>query len=353
MNIRDMKDDIGKISETVGHPQGSIKIDDHSRDSGRSGTAISTGRILHPTVFDVLFGRGKPYQVNVVLSLKWLVFMYFCSQGLTYVCHFQSHSGNIRLHKVVSAFRSRYAQARRHEKTEIAEEIVQFIQTTVSPESQPGRFLKRIEEDECWVVVSDAVARDKVSHALRGKPRIEDRASEATAATSSIAGSGSMLLDLLSLKRGNMAVNNCQTMGTLPFADEDGDTPETKRQKLVPQDTSLLNGGGGPSFFRMPASMMTGGNLMMQQQLQQQQFQQQQQQQLLASALVEQQQLASGMAGQAYGGMGFYGNSGQHFANMRGQMQLPSNVGSGGVDPIFLQQLAAERQMRGDPRFWM
>jgi hypothetical protein len=143
-------------------------------------------------------------------------------------------------------------------------------------------------------------------------------------------------------------------MGTLPFAAEDGDIPEAKRQKLVPQEMSVLNGGGGRSFFRMPASLMSGGNLMMQQQqqLQQHQFQQQQQhQQLLASALVEQQQL--GMAGQAYGGMGFYSNSGEHFANMLGQMQLPSNVGSGGVDPIFLQQFAAERQMRGDPRFWM
>jgi hypothetical protein len=60
------------------------------------------------------------------------------------------------------------------------------------------------------------------------------------------------------------------------------------------------------------------------------------------------------MAGQAYGGMGFYGNPGQNFANMRGQIQMmPPNGGSGGVDPLFLQQFAAERQMRGDPRFWM
>ena len=236
---------------------------------------------------------------------------------------------------------------------------MRFVQTTASPDSQPGRFLKRIEEDECWVVVSDTVARDKVSHALRGKPRKEDRESEANAATSSIAGSGSMLHDLLSLKRGNMGVsmevNNAQTMGMQPYADEEGGIPDIKRQKLLTQDMTVLNGGGGQAFLRMPGSMMTGANLMMhqQQQLQQQQFQQQQQQQLFASALVEQQQLAAGMAGQAYGGMGFYGTSGQHIANMRGQMQLPSNLGSGGVDPVLLQQFAAERQMRGDPRFWM
>lgn len=51
-------------------------------------------RISQPTRFDVLLGRGKPYQ---------------------------GHAGNIRLHKVVDLYKPRYSQARRHEKTEIAE----------------------------------------------------------------------------------------------------------------------------------------------------------------------------------------------------------------------------------------
>jgi hypothetical protein len=100
---------------------------------------------LRPTSFDVLFGRGKPYQ---------------------------GHPGNIRLHKVVEVYRTRYSQVRRHIKTEIAEEIVQFIK---SGGNKAGRFLKRADGDETWEEVSDTVAREKVSHALRGKPRKEGR----------------------------------------------------------------------------------------------------------------------------------------------------------------------------------
>mmetsp|Transcript_31805 Transcript_31805/g.53149 ORF Transcript_31805/g.53149 Transcript_31805/m.53149 type:complete len:295 (+) Transcript_31805:341-1225(+) len=91
---------------------------------------------------DVLFGRGKPYQ---------------------------GHAGNIRLHQIVNLYRPRYSGARRHEKTEMAEEIVQIIKTG-GGSHLPGRFLKKLDGDEhdAWVEVSDIVAREKVSHALRG-----------------------------------------------------------------------------------------------------------------------------------------------------------------------------------------
>lgn len=104
--------------------------------------------IVKPTKFDVLFGRGKPYQ---------------------------GHSGNIRLHKVVDVYKPRYSQARRHVKTEIAEEIVQFIK---GGGEKAGRFLKRTEGEDAWVEVSDTIARDKVSHALRGKSRHSELATE-------------------------------------------------------------------------------------------------------------------------------------------------------------------------------
>jgi hypothetical protein len=92
---------------------------------------------------DVVFGRGKP---------------------------FQSHEGNLRFHQIVQLHKSRYAKSRRHEKTEIAEEIVQLIKSGQSGEA--GRFLKKSQSGDGWVEVEDTIAREKVSHALRGKPKI-------------------------------------------------------------------------------------------------------------------------------------------------------------------------------------
>ena len=89
-----------------------------------------------PTKFDVIFGRGRP---------------------------FQDHDGNIRLHKLVEFYKPRYLHARRLQKTKIASEIVQLVKET-------GHFMKR-SKGEDWTEVCDLVARDKVSHALRGKPR--------------------------------------------------------------------------------------------------------------------------------------------------------------------------------------
>jgi hypothetical protein len=98
-----------------------------------------------PTPFDVLFGRGKPYQ---------------------------GHAGNIRLRKVVDLYKVQYTQARHYTKSEIAEEIVQFVK---NGDVKAGRFLKRVEGDDSWAEVSDSMARDKVSHLLSGKPRRKEK----------------------------------------------------------------------------------------------------------------------------------------------------------------------------------
>jgi hypothetical protein len=155
--------------------------------------------IFKPTQYDVLLGRGRP---------------------------FQSWPGNKRLHTVVDLYKPRYSKAKRHEKTEMAEEIVMFIKTTGRDKvGRCGRFLRRVTVEELrqrspqhhrwncdgregqdgggsggrgeednkidggnhpphlapalqesigiggggWVEVSDLIARDKVSHALRGK----------------------------------------------------------------------------------------------------------------------------------------------------------------------------------------
>jgi hypothetical protein len=100
--------------------------------------------ILKPSTSDVLFGRGKP---------------------------FQSHPGNLHLHEIVNQTKERYLKSRRLDKLAIAKEIVQEIKSG-GKEGTPGRFLKRAEGDICcWTEVSDDVAREKVSHALRDRPR--------------------------------------------------------------------------------------------------------------------------------------------------------------------------------------
>ena len=71
--------------------------------------------------------------------------------------------------------RERYLTARRYDKFAIADEIVKSIK---DGGAESGRFLKRVEGQEYWLEVTDSVAREKVSHALRGKPRKEDSPSE-------------------------------------------------------------------------------------------------------------------------------------------------------------------------------
>lgn len=145
------QDDEDTTSETssCGENESKKEAKSEAYDEVEAGdTKASDGTIVKPTKFDVLFGRGKPYQ---------------------------GHSGNIRLHKVVDVYKPRYSQARRHVKTEIAEEIVQFIK---GGGEKSGRFLKRTEGEDAWVEVSDTIARDKVSHALRGKSRHSELATE-------------------------------------------------------------------------------------------------------------------------------------------------------------------------------
>ncbi|CAJ1931123.1 unnamed protein product [Cylindrotheca closterium] len=102
---------------------------------------------IQPTEYDVLFGRGKP---------------------------FQDHPGNLRLHSIVNVYKPNYTQARRHEKTAIAEDVVKIIK---NDGKHVGRFLKQV--DGKWEGVSDIEARAKVSHALRGKSRVEPKSKSA------------------------------------------------------------------------------------------------------------------------------------------------------------------------------
>jgi hypothetical protein len=106
-----------------------------------NGGCHDKNRITEPSSFDVLFGRGKPYQ---------------------------EHEGNRRLHQCVEYYRDSYSRSLRRDKMVIAQTIVCLIKDS---SQHPGRFLRRLKgpDEEYWCEVSDMVAREKVSHALRAK----------------------------------------------------------------------------------------------------------------------------------------------------------------------------------------
>lgn len=74
-----------------------------------------------------------------------------------------SHVGNKRFRVIVEMNRERYQTARsRDEKTKITVELISTIRSC----EPGGRFLK-MDDNNYWVDVGDAYAREKVSHALR------------------------------------------------------------------------------------------------------------------------------------------------------------------------------------------
>jgi hypothetical protein len=111
-----------------------------NNEKGRSSSSTS----IRPEDTDVLMGRGRP---------------------------FQSHPGNLRLHRIVNLHKAQYVQSRRYDKLAIAERVVHEIKHG-GDGLKPGRFLRKKEgtEDD-WEIAPDLVAREKVSHALRGKTK--------------------------------------------------------------------------------------------------------------------------------------------------------------------------------------
>lgn len=300
-----------------------------SKDEDDDEVGEDAPRISQPSRFDVLFGRGKPYQ---------------------------GHAGNIRLHKIVDLYKPRYSQARRHEKTEIAEEIVQFIKSAGANNNnnKPGRFLKRMENEEAWVEVSDSIARDKVSHALRGKTRKEADPHHG-GMVGRIHPSGIVLDDLhvFSAKRGLVGISSGQTPPLTSTTTTGGQI--VKRQKLQPvSDLELLASRHHHPAFMGPATGASAGGHTHAAMVPRNLMQHRHQQQLFASAIAER-QFAAGMASPYMGRMGLFAphhSSSAVGAAFRHPM-IPSALPGADMNPILLQQLAAERQLRADPRFWM
>jgi hypothetical protein len=123
--------------------------DDDDQPSMLTSTEVSSQNLVTietPGRFDVLLGRGK---MN------------------------SRYPGNERLQTLLNMQIVRYnAATSRNEKTAITQEIVQSIQTAGD---RPGRFLKFDKDANGWVEIDDAVARIKVSHAIRYSSRNKNR----------------------------------------------------------------------------------------------------------------------------------------------------------------------------------
>jgi len=96
--------------------------------------------IKTPNAYDVLLGRGKP---------------------------FQNHDGNQSMLRIVDMYRKRYHESERAFKHEIIEEVLDIIK------SRGGRFLERIDDFEksFWNQVPHRMAYRKVGHAFRSIAR--------------------------------------------------------------------------------------------------------------------------------------------------------------------------------------
>jgi hypothetical protein len=141
-----------------------------AKKSKESGVIKSEGpsrvlqKIFRPAHFDVIFGKGKPFQM---------------------------HSGNRRMHRIASMHKAHYL-ASKQDKILIADMVLQQIKTGGS---EPVRFLKRGGDDgELWVEVNDYEAREKVRHALRftktktKKTEASDEVTEQETASASLPG---------------------------------------------------------------------------------------------------------------------------------------------------------------------
>lgn len=122
----------------------------HSFETVNSPTPHSAYQeiIIKPNENDVLCGRGGGTNV---------------------------HIGNRRFRAVVKEFKNEYIYAKKRDKPEVAEKVVNIIRA----KSPPGRFLRKVRAPDGkwkWVDVGDAKAKEKTSQALReGAPNIRGR----------------------------------------------------------------------------------------------------------------------------------------------------------------------------------
>ena len=139
-----------------------------SNNSSNNNVNDEGEEIRHPNANDVLFGRGRPLQ---------------------------NHPGNLRFHKIVNRNREAYVNSRKEHKITVARKVFNDIKGSETTSSSAvdggdatavttdngssrngGRFLKKTDSGgNYWVNVSILAAIEKISHALRGRPRSETR----------------------------------------------------------------------------------------------------------------------------------------------------------------------------------
>lgn len=118
------------VHSVDGRPMVEEFLADHEKhvQNERASVLNETGRILLPQENDVLLGRGRPYQ---------------------------EFPGNRRLADIIFERKDEYKDSGKLHKTELTNTILTQIK------AYGGRFLKKSDDGDYWVVVTDEVAREK------------------------------------------------------------------------------------------------------------------------------------------------------------------------------------------------
>ncbi|KAG7350478.1 hypothetical protein IV203_009838 [Nitzschia inconspicua] len=212
-----------------------------TKPAARTSSTVET-----PTDQDVLFGRGRPYQ---------------------------SHPGNVNLHRLVALHKDRYERSRRFDKLAIADQIVYEIK--FGGGKSPGRFLRRVEGKDYWEEAPDDVSREKVAHALRGqikqsrenRKRISNLVGESACinlgndAEANVAATATSLSSPYSLGSNNR--NPTAQIPSTPVSDHLSSLLQQQR------NVDVLRHALSSSDGRLPTNQLTAAYAAQQQQLQQ------------------------------------------------------------------------------------
>ena len=155
--------------------EGECKLKPHKqwvqrrRKEEKAAAADGMQRVVVPSRFDVLFVSSYLEHILItvrsILSCKdfrliiWLLFVSFYTIIQGRGKPIQEHPGNLKYHQILESCRDRYDAAKKFEKMEISDFVVQIVK------GYSGRFLK--QDSAGWLVATVEEAREKVSHAFR------------------------------------------------------------------------------------------------------------------------------------------------------------------------------------------
>jgi hypothetical protein len=152
----------------------------------KEAAAAAEERILVPGLLDVLMGKKK---------------------------EIKKHSGNLRYQNIIADRADTYDQARRTQKTAIAEDVLRTIKES------GGRFLRADEAG--WLVVEDAVSREKISNAFRDRRKQQLLVSERTKLKVQREADAALLLAAMSAGPGGVDVSSTSKRSNYVFDEMD------------------------------------------------------------------------------------------------------------------------------------